>query len=208
VATRARGAGSGTDHERLPERVRDGGSFAVRYFADGRVWHGTIALTETSGFYSPGEAVTVIYDPKHPTDIRTPAEKNEPRFAVLPMILALVVGLIMLVGGGITLVRASRWRRLLASSPWRPYTAHYIAKVMRGRFQPMNPGLEVIPLDSSSNAAALLRMASTWTWRSDRMARHNGETIWLAVQTSGDRDSRNEGTARCWGAEKGDRPLL
>jgi len=144
------------------------------------VWHGTIALTESSGFYAPGEPVTVIYDPGHPSDIRTPSEKNEPRSTVAPLVLALVAGLILLVAGAGTLARARQWRRLLASAPWRPYRARYFARATRGRLQPLNPGLEVVALDSPSSAPALLRLASAWSWRTDRMARYDGETIWLA----------------------------
>ncbi len=173
----ARVSGRITDVSR---NVRGNGSFGVRYAADGRAWQGTIALTEASGYYAPGETVTVIYDPRHPSDIRTPQEKNESNSTVLPLTLALVSGLILLLGGAGTLVRERRWRRQLATSPWRPYRARYLARVVRGRFQPMNPGLEVIPVDSPSSAPVLLRLASTWRWRTDRMRRHDGETIWLA----------------------------
>jgi hypothetical protein len=55
----ARVSGRITDVSR---NVHGSGSFGVRYVADGRAWQGTIALTETSGYYAPGETVTVIYD--------------------------------------------------------------------------------------------------------------------------------------------------
>lgn len=173
----ARVSGRITDVSR---NVHGSGSFGISYVADHRAWQGTIALTETSGYYAPGETVTVIYDPRHPSDIRTPQEKNESNSTVLPLTLVLISGLILILGGAGTLVRARGWRRQLATSPWRPYRARYLARVVRGRFQPLNPGLEVIPVDSPSSSPVLLRLASTWRWRTDRMSRHDGETIWLA----------------------------
>jgi hypothetical protein len=166
-------------------RNRHGGSFNVEYMADGRAWRGTITLTEASGRYAAGEDVTVIYDPRHPTDIRTPKEKNEPHSTVLPLILALVVGLIMLTGGIGTLVRARRLRRLLASSPWRPYSARYLARVKRGPLQSFNRGLEVMPMGGPAGSSGLLRLASTWRWRSERMSGYHGETVWLAGDPAG-----------------------
>jgi hypothetical protein len=177
---------------RVPGRITDvyrsvhgSGSFGVRYVADDRAWQGTVVLTETSGYYAPGETTTVIYDPNHPSDIRTPQEKNEPNSTVLPLTLALVSGLILLLGGVGTLVRARAWRRLLATSPWRAYRVRYLARVVRGRFQPLSPGLEVEPVDSPSSSPVLLRLASTWRGRTDRMSRHDGETIWLAGDPAG-----------------------
>jgi len=166
-------------------RGAHGGSLSVDYLADGRLWRGTIALTESSGYYAPGESVTVIYDPRHPTDIRTPAEKNEPRSTVLLLILALAAGSILLTGGIGTLVRARRLRRLLANSPWRPYRARYLPRVKRGRLQPLNPGLEVLPVGEAASSGELLRLASTWRWRSERMRKYHGETIWLAGDPEG-----------------------
>jgi len=169
----------------VAQNARGGGSFAVEYPVGGRLRHGTIALTESSPFYAAGEAVTVIYDTGHPGDIRTPVEKNEPGSTVLPLMLALIAGLILLVGGVGTLVRARSWRRLLSASPWRAYRARYLARVTRGRLRSLGRGLEVVSVDAPSAAPAVLRLSSTWRWRSERMARHDGETIWLAGDPGG-----------------------
>ncbi|HXB14708.1 MAG TPA: DUF3592 domain-containing protein [Solirubrobacteraceae bacterium] len=166
--------------------ARGGGSVKVDYVVGGRLWHGTISLTETSASYAPGYAVTVVYDPRHPSDIRTPEEKNEPSWTVVPLMVALFAGLFMFVGGAVTLVRARRWRGLLASSPWRPYRVGAAPRVgRRARLRLASPGLEVTPEGSPSGAAAVLGLASTWRWRREGMARHAGETVWLAGDPAG-----------------------
>ena len=169
----------------VSQGVGGGGVLRVEYVVAGRLRHGTIVLTESSDFYRPYEAVTVVYDPAHPADIRTPGEANEPRLAETLLMLALLTGLSMLAGGAVTLERARRRRRLLAASPWRPYRARYLPRVTRARIQPLTPGLEVVPVDAPSTEPALLRLASTWRWRGDGIAAHDGETVWLAGNPAG-----------------------
>jgi Protein of unknown function (DUF3592) len=162
-----------------------GGSFKVDYVVDGRLWHGTIGLAQTSAAYASGNAVTVIYDPRHPLDIRTPEEENEPSWTVVPLIFAFIAGLFMLIGGAVTLVRARRWRGLFAGSPWRSYRLAVLVPNGRLRSLRASPGLTVTPEDSPSAKASVLRLASTSRWRRAGITRHDGETVWLAGDPAG-----------------------
>ncbi len=165
--------------------VRGGGSMAVTYDVAGVVRHGTINLTGTSGYYAAGSSVVVIYAPGHPSDIRTPQEQNLPNSAAELLVIALVVSLFLLVGGLVTVARARRWRRLLAGSSWQAYQARYLAEVRRGRFWPLNPGLELVGLDTAAGSVAPLRVASSWRWRTERLRSCNGKTLWVAGDPAG-----------------------
>lgn len=106
LATGARTAGEVLSVDD-PVNGRGASSMRVGYAAGGTSW--TAEIVRNSGrSYSPGESVTVVYDPADPGDVRTTEEENDNQalvgFYVVPMLLALP-------GLPFALVAAVGWRR-------------------------------------------------------------------------------------------------
>lgn len=127
----------------------------------------------------------VIYDPADPSDIRTPREQNLPSSTTALLVVALIVSVLLLVGGIVVILRARRWRRLLVGSPWQPYRARYLRAVRRGRFSPLNPGVELSALGNAAGSPIVLRVANTWRWRADRLRSCSGKTLWVTGDPAG-----------------------
>lgn len=82
-----------------------------------------ISLNDSSPRYRVGDQVTVIYDPADPSRVRTDAEENDPGIFLLPVIIALILGLIMMPGGLIGLGRWARRIKQARTAEWRPAKA-------------------------------------------------------------------------------------
>jgi uncharacterized protein DUF3592 len=150
------------------------GYFDVTYVADGARRSGVVHLTETSASYRVGEHVTVVYDPKQPTRIRTPQEQNEPASTVWPIIIGMVGGLGLLIGGWIVLVHHGRWKRVLERGSWVAYHSRYVRP--RGG----TPGFVLTPTEDSATGPFAVRLQAISRWRLARLARSAPQTVWVA----------------------------
>jgi len=149
----------------------------VRYTADGRSHFGVIGELENS--YTPGEEVTVIYDPRDPASIRTPEERNEPFYSESLLLAGSILGFCLILGGLITARRAMRWPRILATHPWRPYRlGDPTSRAERARGE-----LTVTPMDDESAEASLLRLGATLRARSAKLKAE--PVVWVAGDPAG-----------------------
>jgi hypothetical protein len=84
-----------------------------------------VHLDSDSPRYQVGEPVVVVMDRDDPERVTLVGENNDPPATVLPMIAALIGGVIAMPAGGIALIRARRQRQLLAAEPWRRTKVRY-----------------------------------------------------------------------------------
>lgn len=166
-------------------------SITVSYLADGARRRGKIALAGGHGPYELGERLTVIYDPRHPSDIRTPQESNITNTAMLALVFGAILGLGLITAGALMLHRARTWRALLAQGAWQAYRVRELPTVKRRGLERLNPGLELLPLPPSweptSPATAtpaatpiLLQTPKMTNGRRARLHKCNNNTIWMA----------------------------
>ncbi len=168
-------------------------SITVNYVTGGVRRRGKITLSGGHGPYEAGERLTVIYDPQHPSDIRTPQESNIPN-AILTLVFGAILGLGLLGAGALMLSRARTWRALLAHNAWQAYRARELPDVKRRGLERLNPGLELLPLPPSwepSAAAAtqaatpiLLQTPRMTNGRRARLHKCEDSTIWMAGDPS------------------------
>ena len=79
-----------------------------------------INLDDASPSYVVGEPVTVVYDPRNPSRVRTTREQNESTASTWLIVLLFVGALLLLVYGTLGVRRWRRTTRLLRQAPWRP----------------------------------------------------------------------------------------
>jgi hypothetical protein len=159
------------------------GSISVIYIAGGIVRRARVALTETSADYLIGQPVTVIYDPSHPSDVRTPKEQNLPSGWTGPLLIALVIGFLALIPGLTMVRRGRRWRPVLRAAPWRPYRARFVAGIRRTRFGRLRPGFELVPVDDAADTPVVVRLRAGTRARAGRL--RDSPCVWLAGELSG-----------------------
>ena len=83
-----------------------------------------IHLDDASPDYEIGEAVVIIYDPHDIRRVRTIADDNQSPATVLPMVIALVGGVVAMLLGGFGIVRGRRWKKILAAGLWKESRFH------------------------------------------------------------------------------------
>lgn len=99
--------------------LRSAGNIHVAFVHRNRQRRSVVHLNDSSPRYEAGQAVTVLVDPTDEERVSLSGETNQSRLTVVPMILALVVGLYATIVGGSMIVRSRRQRRVLRANPWR-----------------------------------------------------------------------------------------
>lgn len=113
------------------------GSIDVAFRIDGVARTARIDLNSDSRSYSPGDSVDIIYNRANLNDVRTSREPNDPAWTTLVITLGLLGAASSWAVGWTLRRRARRWRKILASEPWRPIGASY-AELRRGKtIQPL-----------------------------------------------------------------------
>jgi hypothetical protein len=157
------------------------GYIDVTYPAAGLARSGVIYLTPGSASYHVGEVVTVIYNPRNPSQIRTPQDANESNSSngvgsldILPFF----GGILFMVVGWVVLRRARRWRRVLKQSPWVVYRVQYVRPDDISEFV-------LTPVEGSTGEPIPVSLGSTARWRRRRIARAAPASIWGASDPQG-----------------------
>jgi hypothetical protein len=140
--------------------------------------------------YRPGQAVTVLYDPRDPAEMTIVGEKNQGPLASTLMWGNAVFGGLCLFLWLLMVIRRRRWRRLLARVAWRACSYRYA--VLRGTNgsrallaltfvgHPERDPLIVSVTGLDSRISALRPRSKDPLWVAD-----DGRTILLATHTHG-----------------------
>jgi hypothetical protein len=155
------------------------GSMQVAYTAAGSYRSAEVALSSSNPGYLPGEHVVVIYDPEHPSDVRTPQDKNVPHAVAGILAIGGIIGLILTTFGTVALARSRRWRKILSESPWRAYRAHYLP-VVKLRIGRLASGISIVPVGSATGTPILLRTISGSRTRIAKLHKTDGGIVWAA----------------------------
>lgn len=114
--------------------ARTGGSVRFQFEYRGELRSGKVNLTSFGTQYRTGDPVTVLVDPRNPTNLTLEGERNVSRVVeALTGMVMFTAGLLLVTGLGGAL-RARRQRRQLRRAPWR--TVEALVRVRRSFGEP------------------------------------------------------------------------
>ena len=144
----------------------------IAYEAQGRSRRATIKVGEEASEYHLDQSVELLYDPVDPERVRTRRDSNQPVWVVLALGSAGVGAAAMAFLGGRGLTRARRFRRILATVPWRAASYRYMD--LGGESS------EPVVAMQAGDRRVMLAVNRSDHWRRASIEAGHWQTLWVA----------------------------